>query len=329
MVDIFIIHSTNDEKAINDDVIPVLQGRKGEHGEPGDGICNANILMLDSKARIPVFSSWKTVALKKIRMAQVVIVVLGKDITDPGKADTIGWEVRKAKKLNKYIMIYNLAGLEPADYPEFMKKENDFSHTRVPITRCSTLTEIKERIDKYEKGIYDLFSQTYLNMPPEGRKEKKDALLEQYKMFQKSSEDLVSRRQSVNSFYISVNSALVALLGVVQGVMESSSKAYVMLFMCITGIILDVSWINILNAYGTLNGAKMKVIRLIEEQLPILLYDTEWKVMSDKLNNKKYVSFTNSEKRVPKLFAAVYGILIIVMLVLIFFQLFGGTTTSA
>ena len=33
--------------------------------------------------------------------------------------------------------------------------------------------------------------------------------------------------------------------------------------------------------------------------------------MSDKLNNKKYVSFTDSEKRIPRIFSLVYGVIII------------------
>ena len=66
----------------------------------------------------------------------------------------------------------------------------------------------------------------------------KGELMDQYKMFQKTSEDLVARRQSVSSFYISVNSALVALLGIVMGLVEMPTKIYVMLFMCLTGIIL-------------------------------------------------------------------------------------------
>ena len=110
----------------------------------------------------------------------------------------------------------------------------------------------------------------------------------------------------MNSFYISVNSALVTLVGVVMSLVEMPSKLYVMGFMCLTGIILDISWINILDAYGTLNSAKMKVIHLMEEKLPVALYDSEWKVMSDKLNNKKYVSFTSSEMRIPRIFETVY-----------------------
>lgn len=45
---------------------------------------------------------------------------------------------------------------------------------------------------------------------------------------------------------------------------------------------------------------------MLEERLPARLYENEWAVMSDKLNNKKYVSFTDREKRIPKLFLAIY-----------------------
>lgn len=67
-----------------------------------------------------------------------------------------------------------------------------------------------------------------------------------------------------------------------------------------------------MNAYGILNGSKMKVISIIEHNLPVRLYDAEWDVMSDKLNSKKYVSFTDSEKKTPKAFIALYILLIII-----------------
>lgn len=51
---------------------------------------------------------------------------------------------------------------------------------------------------------------------------------------------------------------------------------------------------------------------MLEERLPARLYENEWAVMSDKLNNKKYVSFTDSEKRIPKLFLAIYLLTVIV-----------------
>ena len=142
--------------------------------------------------------------------------------------------------------------------------------------------------------------------PQEVLSEHSAELLEQYKMFQKTSEDLVVRRQEVNSFYITVNSAMAAVLGLVLGLVHYPVNFLIIGFMSIVGIILDISWIGILESYGTLNSAKMKLINLIEEQLPVPLYDLEWRIMSDKLNSRKYVSFTDSEKRVPKLFLCVY-----------------------
>lgn len=299
MVNVFIIHSGKDYDLVKKSVEPFLYGRIDEDGNPINGECNANILTLKSGKK----GSWKFDALKKITMAQVVIVVVGEDSTLPSKVKTMGWEVERAAKNNKQIMIINSGEYE---LPGYLYREDRFTKQKQLIAPQQSLSEIKRRIDDFAKGYYNIFSDDYCQLDPEEKQKHKSELIDQYKMFQKSSEDLVSRRQSVNSFYISVNSALVALLGLVTGLVDAPTKTYVLFFMCITGVILDISWIRLLDAYGTLNASKMKVIKLIEEQLPVALYDVEWRVMSDKLNNKKYVSFTNSEKRVPFIFVAVY-----------------------
>lgn len=120
-------------------------------------------------------------------------------------------------------------------------------------------------IMRYDSGDYGLFngSPSELNQ---------DIILEQYKLFLQTSEDLVSRRQNVNSFYISISSASVAVMG---------------------------------GGYGNLNSSKMKIISNIEKQLPLSLFDTEWAALSDELNRKKYVSFTESEQMIPRLFCVV------------------------
>lgn len=229
----------------------------------------------------------------------------------------MGWEVRQAVKYNKQIMIFNPNGFE---LPEFLYHKDLYTGKTELISGQFNLKEIKKRIDDFGKGYYNIFSPVYEQMDDELKSARKDELLEQYKMFQKTSEDLINRRQAVNSFYISVNSALVALVGIVMGWVEAPAKNYIIAFMCLTGVILSISWSNLLESYGTLNSAKMKVINLIEEQLPIALYDVEWKVMSDKLNNKKYVSFTSSEKRIPLIFAIVY---VMIVLSLIVYHIFG------
>ncbi len=299
MVDVFIIHSGKDYDYVKTKIEPYLRGEIDEKGEPGKGDGNANILTMRSGVKY----DWKKEAVKQIKMAQVVIIVLGEDTHDSSKAETMGWEAKQALKFNKQLMIVNRGEYK---IPDYLYVTDRFTKQRRPVAKQYSLDSVKERIDNYSKGYYNIFSNKYETMQLEEKKKHNGELLDQYKMFQKSSEDLVARRQSVNSFYISVNSAMVALVGVVMGLVEMPAKVYVMVFMCIVGIILDISWINILESYGMLNSAKMKVIGLIEEQLPVLLYDAEWRVMSDKLNNKKYVSFTDSEKRIPKIFAFIY-----------------------
>ena len=333
MVNIFIVHSGLDYTYITETLEPYLRGETDENGNHIKSECFANILTLQSakgnanqkngaaKKAYVSGNNWKTEARKLIKMSQVVIVVVGNDSSKPEKSKTMGFETKVALKYNKQIMIIDLAGKE---LPEYLKQPDRFTKLDQPVASTMTMSEIKDRIYNFSNGYYDIFSQNFKSMDQEERSKHKNELLDQYKMFQKSSEDLVSRRQSVNSFYISVNSALVALMGIIMGIVESPSKCCIILFMSIVGIILDFSWINILDAYGTLNGAKMKVIGMMERQLPIALYDTEWRVMSDKLNNKKYVSFTDSEKRIPKIFAFVYCFLIVIMLIYILFQLLGA-----
>ena len=160
--------------------------------------------------------------------------------------------------------------------PDYLNVVDRFTKQKRPVAEPQSLQEVKMRIDNYAKGYYNIFSDKYETMQLDERKSHSGELLDQYKLFQKTSEDLVARRQTVNSFYISVNGAMVTLVGVVMGIVEMPAKIYVLVFMCIVGIILDMSWISILESYGMLNSAKMKVIRLLEEQLPLLLYDSEW-----------------------------------------------------
>ena len=302
MINVFVIHSGRDYKMVKEEIEPFLVSDV----EKQSYMPNCNILTLESG----VESNWKKDAAKKIKMSHAVIFVLGDDANTPSKADTMGWEVARAVKLNKLIMIYN-PNNNPI--PSYLMVTDYFTKQQRLVAPQMTLDDIKTRIEDYVNGNYPIFSNTYTNLDAEGRTARKNELIDQYKLFQKTSEDLIARRQTVSSFYLTVNSALTALMGVVLGLVDGNTKMIVTAFMCIAGIILDFSWINILDAYGTLNAAKLKVIRILEEQLPVTLYDAEWMIMSDKLNNKKYVSFTDSEKRIPKLFLLLYSVIITVI----------------
>ena len=54
---------------------------------------------------------------------------------------------------------------------------------------------------------------------------------------------------------------------------------------------------------------------MVEKSLPANIYNTEWKVMSEKLCGEKYVSFTSIEKRIPAFFTILFGLLFVASIV--------------
>lgn len=149
-----------------------------------------------------------------------------------------------------------------------------------------------------------------------------DELMEQYKIYLSTSENVITRRQSVSSFYLGINTALLSLIatigGILFGIENISNKmviiATISFLISILGIILSINWYNIIGSYGKLNSAKMKVISNLEKLLPANIYDTEWRVMNEKVGYTKYSPFTNIERRVPITFLVLYVIIIILSL---------------
>ena len=238
---------------------------------------------------------WKIDAKEKIKKSQMVIFFVGETSHE---SENIDWEIRTAIKLQKPI--YTVKLNEAFEINSALVVLDPFSGERKLYSKSSDFNAITELIIKHESGDYKVFNQGLDVID-------KNILLEQYKAFLQTSEDLVSRRQNVNNFYISINSALMAAFGIIWALdMLSIYKFFTGILLSVVGIILSVSWIKLLASYGDLNSSKMKIISYIEKQLHASLYDAEWAALSDKLNKRKYVSFTNSEKRVPVLFIVVY-----------------------
>ncbi len=238
---------------------------------------------------------WKVDAKKKIKKSQMIIFFVGES---SHTSKNIDWEIRTAIKLQKPI--YTVKLNESFELNETLQVSDSFSGQKTPYNKSSDFNTITELIKKHDSGEYKVFNQGIDSID-------KSILLEQYKVFLQTSEDLVSRRQNVNNFYISINSALMAAFGIILALdILPIYKFFTGILLSVVGIILSISWIKLLASYGDLNSSKMKIISYIEKQLPASLYDAEWAVLSDKLNKRKYVSFTNSEKRVPILFILVY-----------------------
>ncbi len=270
--------------------------------------------------------NWIDDATAKIRQSEKIIYVVGENSS---KSENIDKEIAIAIREKKPFYIYKLNDgyalnktLEP-----FMVNQNTepgeadgeiiFHKGRAYVTQITENT-----MESYiSNDITDLMK--YL--PAKNFNDDK-TLFEQYRMFVETSEQLVKRKQGVNSFYVTLNSVI---LGAIISIMCAINDLPVLfgavkvsliisVFAALIGLVICFSWISILNSYADLNASKMKIIEYIEQHLAVNLYDTEWAVMTQKVGKKKYKSFSKKERLVAILFGVLYGLIVVLGIVLSF-----------
>lgn len=90
--------------------------------------------------------------------------------------------------------------------------------------------------------------------------------IELYKLAVEMSDRISARRGVANSFFLTVNTGLAALLG------SQNLRWYV----AAAGIVLCITWWALLKSYRDLNAAKFAVILAMEEGLPARVFGGEW-----------------------------------------------------
>jgi hypothetical protein len=131
--------------------------------------------------------------------------------------------------------------------------------------------------------------------------------LDLYKIMVASSEGLVSRRQGVNTFFLTMNGALLTACGlIVQNSGIHRLTAWGILVLALAGGILCVAWKSLINSFGQLNTGKFKVINAIERHLKAAIYDAEWEALGRGQDPKIYRSFTSREIWVPNALLVIY-----------------------
>ena len=134
-------------------------------------------------------------------------------------------------------------------------------------------------------------------------------LLEQYKLYVQSAENVSARRVASSRYLLTLNVALVALYG-----FQSSNPGpgWWMILVPILGISVSVLWHRIIKSYKDLNAVKFKIIHELEQRLPATLYAYEWRLAKEG-RSKPYRSVTDIERWVPLLFLALHIILLLVL----------------
>jgi hypothetical protein len=148
---------------------------------------------------------------------------------------------------------------------------------------------------------------------PPSTPEGKAQLLELYKLMVQSSEALAARRIGTNTFFLTANGALLTAIGlfVRQGA-DTRSHGLVISTFCLVGIIVAAAWRNLIVSFGQLNSGKFAVILRVEKVLAAAVFDAEWEALGRGKDKKRYRTFTDSERRIPVIFMAIYACAFIV-----------------
>ena len=127
--------------------------------------------------------------------------------------------------------------------------------------------------------------------------------LEIYKLYVEMADKISERRQSANSFFLTLNSAIVALVGYVN-FSQNTPPGITSFFwlVAISGMVLCFLWYRLLRSYKDINPGNFKVIHAIEQQLPLRPYDAEWTALGSGQDSKLYLPFTHIEIYVPWVF---------------------------
>lgn len=92
------------------------------------------------------------------------------------------------------------------------------------------------------------------------------AYLELYKLSVEMADRVSARRGVANSFFLTINTGVIALLG------AQDLRWYV----AVAGIVLCCAWWALLKSYHDLNEAKFEIIHALEDRLPMTVSADEW-----------------------------------------------------
>jgi len=136
----------------------------------------------------------------------------------------------------------------------------------------------------------------------------------QYKLYIEMLDRISERRQHANSFFLSINTGICALIGYMFSKDAAAELKGFFWMTPLAGILLSYFWYRLIKSYRDLNTAKFKVIYQIEERLPLSTYMAEWLALGEAKDRKVYTPFTHLEIWVPRSFIMMYFAIIVMMI---------------
>lgn len=129
----------------------------------------------------------------------------------------------------------------------------------------------------------------------------KNMILEQYKLYVEMADKISQQRSLTNSFYITINTALLAFVGI-----KGETMDIFLYVIAGIGIVLSILWFFNIRSYSQLNSGKFQIIHQMEELMPFRVYKTEWEFLGKGEKWSVYYPVSHIEKCIPIVFSILY-----------------------
>jgi hypothetical protein len=144
------------------------------------------------------------------------------------------------------------------------------------------------------------------------------AAFEVFELYYNSIERNSDKRQNANSFFLTLNTGVLAIIGFLFNKDTVPDLRMLYLLLPFAGILSSVFWLKLVHSYSQLNRGKFIVLNTIEKVLSIAPFTTEWEILGRGDNKKKYHPLTKTEKCIPILFICLYCLLSLYLIFLFF-----------
>ena len=142
-----------------------------------------------------------------------------------------------------------------------------------------------------------------------------DKLFEQYKIYLHNIDSLENRRKTNHSFFLSINTGLIAALGILTQIgLSGSNNSFWLVGGTIAGILFAYSWFRTIRSYIILGTVKWNIVLEIEKILPLKIHEVEWKILRSKKGRSKYRKLTDVELIIPLIFIGLYALLLVIII---------------
>jgi hypothetical protein len=154
--------------------------------------------------------------------------------------------------------------------------------------------------------------------------DKQKLLFEHYKILAQSSEQLSARRQTVNGFFLSLNTFMLAGMGFI---FKESFELYfhehhkvtrlMMLAVALGGLgfTIDINWSRLIESYGKLLQSQVRVMEALEKHTLAAVVTAQ-----TAFHRRDFHSLSSLEKNIAHAFQAIYALSAITAILLVVFR---------